>query len=540
VRALAVLGFGIALLYCAAALRFPLLAIYSQPLQNLDKLTAERGPIGLVLLVYVLLLFGSYALGLLALRGGGPPDARWRRPALYLVLFGVPALFVLALMYTYPTTSLDLYDYLFRGRMLARYGANTFTAVPQDFPRDPLMDSRPTRFIPWARAVTAYGPLWEGMSWLTARLAGERPGPAPAGIDPYLRQLLLAYKGLGALGYLLCGCAIWAALSKADPRSRLMGAYLWLWNPLVLWESVAAGHNDAWMALLIVLAVWALSGAQGLASAGAAPAAARRAPARRGAAQPAGRPVSAFLILTAGGLIKYSALFLGPALLVSAARQCSGWRAALRLALLVGLACAALGALAYAPFWAGPATFRAFGDRGTLFTASWLAVLQAWIVEQRWMSQQHAQALASALGLSLLSSGVCWSAARAWLAPREAARHCFWLMIWFLLVCNTWFQPWYLLWALALAALQPRRSEQVRLIVLFCCTAMLSYVANSLLRPILDVPSGALPPDSARWNLLLCLVIYIPPLLALMWRLTGKIRIRRSERLARLQRPSTG
>lgn len=537
-RALAVLGVGVAFLYVAAALRFPLLAIYDQPLQNLDRLTAERGPIGLVLLGYVLLLFGSYALGLLALRGSGPPDARWRGRALTLALFGLPLLFVAALLLTYPTTSLDLYDYLFRGRMLARYGANTFTAVPQDFPSDPLMSSRPTRFIPWSRAVTAYGPLWEGMSWLTARLAGERPGPAPTAIDPWLRWLILGYKGLGALGYLLCGLAIWAALARADPRSRVLGTYLWLWNPLALWESVAAGHNDAWMALLIVLSVWAASGAQGLAAGGAPPAPGKAFSARKGAVRPDGRPILAFLILTLGGLIKYSALFLGPLLLASALRQSRGWRAGLRLTLLGGLACLALVALAYAPFWAGAATFKAFGDRGTLFTASWLAVLQALLVERGWMDQQNAQALAATAGLSLLAAGVCWSAAWAWLSPRAVARQCFWLMSWFLLVCSTWFQPWYLLWALALVALQPRRADLVRLMGLFCCTAMLSYVANSFLRPALDVPAGALAPESARWNLLLCLLIYAPPLLTLLWRATGSIRVRRSERLARLQRPS--
>ncbi len=72
------------------------------------------------------------------------------------------------LLWVYPFSSVDLYDYLFRGRMLARYGANTFTQIPQNYSTDPLFE-----FVAWRRAVTAYGPLWEGLSWLTARLAGE-------------------------------------------------------------------------------------------------------------------------------------------------------------------------------------------------------------------------------------------------------------------------------------------------------------------------------------------------------------------------------
>src|SRR5262249_1227473 len=140
-----------------------------------------------------------------------------------------------------------------------RYQANTFVLVPHDFKDDPFLT-----YVAWKRAVTAYGPLWEGMSWLTARLAGQAPGhvSTAATRDAELLRLLLAYKGLAALGCLLCGAAIGLALGRAAPRWRLAGLYLWLWNPLALWESIAAGHNDAWMALLIVLAVWAI-GRQG-------------------------------------------------------------------------------------------------------------------------------------------------------------------------------------------------------------------------------------------------------------------------------------
>ncbi|HEU4323325.1 MAG TPA: hypothetical protein VFS21_09240 [Roseiflexaceae bacterium] len=524
-RALAVLGAGIVFIYLAAVLRFPLLAIYNLPLQNLDKLTGASGATGMVMASCLAMLFGSYALGALSLRGNAPAgDWRWRSGALYLVLFGMPLLFVLVLLFAYPTTSLDLYDYLFRGRMLARYQVNTFIFAPQDFPSDPLMDSRPVRFIPWSRAVTAYGPLWEGMSWLTARLAGETPGEGVATIDPSLLRLLLGYKALGALGYLLCGCAIWLALARAEPRMRLLGTYLWLWNPLALWESVAAGHNDAWMALLIVLAVWAASGSLGLSPAGQSP------PRRGPQPPPEGRPLLAFLILTAGGLIKYSALFLGPVLLVSALRQQGSREARLRLVVGGALACGGLVALAYAPFWAGLDTFRAFGDRGTLFTASWLAVLQALLVEQRLMEQGPAQQLASALALALLVAGVLWSAARAWVEPRAVARHCLWLMLWFLLVCNTWFQPWYLLWALALVALQPHRTAMVAVLGIFCCTGMLTYLANTFLRTAIDVPVGAWPGESAAWNILLSLLIYAPPLLGLLWRERRRETVRRGAR----------
>ena len=164
---LVLLGLGSAIVYATALLRFPLVGIYNYPLQNLDKLTLSDRATGIVLAGSVLLLFASYATGALLLDRAialGPRGGRRLAP----VVLGFPVLFIILLLLVYPTTSVDLYDYLFRGRMLARYNANTFLLVPRDFRTDPLFP-----YVAWKGAVTAYGPVWEGMSWLVARLAGE-------------------------------------------------------------------------------------------------------------------------------------------------------------------------------------------------------------------------------------------------------------------------------------------------------------------------------------------------------------------------------
>jgi hypothetical protein len=563
-----VLGCGAALLYTLLLLRFPLAVLYDCPRTNLDKLTRiEATPLGLPLRFYdcpnypldnlthpdiptglamlfgTLLLFGGYALGAWAL-GRSTTDGRevedrrrrildprssilhprWLSQQLTtLALVGFPLLFLALLLRVYPATSVDLYDYLFRGRMLARYGANTFVQVPQDFLADSLFD-----YAAWRRAVTAYGPLWEGMSWLTARLAGERPhatmptaqfvspglGTVYSGYTPAaaleLLRLMLAFKGLAALGFLLCGAAIWGALGRIAPGQRRLGLYLWLWNPLALWESVGAGHNDAWMALFIVLAVWAFSPRQGDHEIRSQGETVLNQSVSLSPSLLVSRSVWAFLALTAGGLIKFLSLFLGPVFLGAALRRLPDWRTRARLVLAAGLVCLAFAALAYAPFWAGWATFRNFGDRATLFTATWLATLRAGLAA-RGVAQGLAQQIATTIGLWLLIGGMAWASWRAWCAPERVAAHALWLLLWFLFVCNTWFQPWYLFWPLALAALQPWRGRMLLVVGLLCCTAMLGcYVAWSFLRPQLgwDV-------ESARWNALLCVLIYAPPLLAL-------------------------
>src|SRR4051812_7435277 len=315
---LVLLGLGSALCYAAALMHFPLLAIYAQPIQNLEKLTNDDPLTGLALTGWTLLVFGGYAIGAIVLaqevrrnrRGGeegrerAAPHIRTPSPfhrfTLIAGLLGFPLIFLVLLILVYPTTSVDLYDYMFRGRMLAQYQANTFTQIPVEFNTDPLF-----WYVAWRKAVTAYGPLWEGMSWLTARLAGERPGRllyGQAAQYQALLHLMLAYKGLSALGFLGCGAAIWVTLRRTALAWRWLGLYLWLWNPLALWESLAAGHNDAWMAMLIVLAVGLLVPRQADKETGRHADTVSLSP---------GLPVSlsvciaAFLILTAGGLVKY-------------------------------------------------------------------------------------------------------------------------------------------------------------------------------------------------------------------------------------------
>jgi hypothetical protein len=528
---LAILGAASAICYGGALERFPLLSIYARPIQNLDKLTNADGWVGLALLVGVVSLFVGYGAGAIALADARAEYAGRRTPWWFAVaVIGFPLIFLVLLALVYPTTSVDLYDYMFRGRMLVRYQANTFISTPSDFKSDPLF-----WYTAWRRAVTAYGPLWEGLSWLTARMAGEAPvvlrsGNVPGlhGGDPVregdLLRLMLAYKGLSAVGFLFCGAAIWLTLRRNAPEYRWLGLYLWLWNPLALWESLAAGHNDAWMAALIVLAVGALAGSED----------------RGWRIEDGGwkknsilhppssilkRSMLSFLALTAGGLIKFPALMFGPLLLTAALRRLANWRARLQLVLAGGLACAALVALSYAPFWVGWATLRNFSDRGTLFTNSWLAVLQAHLtlaeVKQLVPAKtllalvvpaEESQPLAVGIGLGLLAFGVIWATWRSWCRPEAIARHALWLLLWFLFLCNPWFQPWYLLWALALLAIQPWRFGAARVVGVFCGTAMLSYLGGVFLLPLLgwDV-------DGAEWNALTSALIYLPPLLALLW-----------------------
>ncbi|MEM8533156.1 MAG: hypothetical protein AAGF95_20085 [Chloroflexota bacterium] len=480
------IGAAFLLIYIAAWSRFPLLSFYTRPIQNLDKITDSDVLTGLVITGSLTLLFAGYALGAMVLH-----SLSRRNVFVYGAILVLPAAFVGVLLFVHPATSIDVYDYLFRGRMLASYEANTFVQVPRDFEEDPLFE-----YVAWRGAVTAYGPLWERMSWVTARLAGESPTTS-ASADALL-PLLFAYKTLGAFGFLLCGAAIWGALGVISPSQRWLGLYLWLWNPLVLWESVAAAHNDAWMALAIIIAVWAL-----------APRHTPSAYSRVSPAIPAGGLIS-LQALTLGGLIKYLTPFLGPLALASSLRRLPTWRLRWRLIVFGGLICLGFVVAAYAQFWAGWETFRNIGARGNLFTASWLASFQAYL-ETR-IGEDRSEQVASVFGSALLLLGMLWATWRSWEAPMKVAEHMLWLLLWFLFVCNPWFQPWYLIWLVALAALQPWRMRMLWVVGTFCLSAMMSYAAVAFLLPVLDWERSGW-----AWNGLISLIIYVPPLLVLGW-----------------------
>jgi hypothetical protein len=499
---LLLVGISSALIYGALLVRFPLLELYQIPLQNLNHLKLAEWPKGLLMIGCIMFLFGGYSLGAFGLAITRP-----RRMTL-LLLIGFPLLFVALLLLVQPVTSTDLYDYLFRGRMLARYRVNPFVAIPGQFPHDPLL-----KYVAWKQVVTAYGPLWERLSWLTARLAGQAPGAPDGPAALVLLRLLLAYKGLVVLGFLLCGGAIWAALKHVAPEQRWLGLYLWLWNPLVLWEAVGNGHNDVWMALGIVLAVWAM---------GWRHTDTRTSRQAEQAPQSPPLPISlspyllAFLALTAGGLIKFMAFFFGPVVLAASLRRLPTWRARARLFVIGGAAFLITLVASYVPFWAGWETLRNIGDRRSLFTATWLAALQARL--KLVIPEDQAGAIVAWIGLGLLLAGVAWAAWRAWRAPEDLPKHMLWLVLWFLFVANPWFQPWYVIWPLALVALQPWRTRAVLAVNLFCVMALIGYVVGGFL------PALGLDERSAVREILMSVFLYVPPLLVFGWgRLTRPV-----------------
>jgi rSAM/selenodomain-associated transferase 1 len=171
------------------------------------------------------------------------------------------------------------------------------------------------------------------------------------------------------------------------------------------------------------------------------------------------------LALVVGALFKFIPLLMLPAATLVALRDLPHARARARFLLVTFAAAALLVLLAYAPFWHGLDTLDV-ERRQELFTTSLPAV--GYSLLQTPLGSEPAAALVSrvAAGLTALFAlgQAVWAwRDRTWLGFPRAA---FNILMFYLLLTCLWFQSWYAIWPLGIAALLPP-GHAARLAALF-------------------------------------------------------------------------
>jgi hypothetical protein len=320
---------------------------------------------------------------------------------------------------------------------LGVYGANPFRDVASQFAGDPFYP-----YVAWRRTPSAYGPIWETLAAGTARLAGD-----------HIIANVLAFKLMGGLFLAVSVGLVAVILRRIAPERALAGVALLAWNPVVLYETIGNGHNDMAMAVWLLAAAWAIL---------------------------CRRYTLSVLALLVGALVKFIPLLLLPIAVTIALRDLPGARARLRFLAVTTLAACGLVAISYGPFWYG---FEILGlaRRADLFTASLPSTLNAWLQLNLGIRNADWQISIVAAGLTgLFVLGQCRHTWRdsSWLNFAQAA---FNILTFYLLVTCVWFQQWYTVWPLAVAALLPP-GHAPRLAVLFGFAAMSKHlIAGPLL-----------------------------------------------------------
>jgi hypothetical protein len=409
---MAFLGVGLAtaFLYAVWTVWVPLLPDnLTTPLLDLGKITGYRWPAAALYLELVLGLYALYALGYRLVAHGTVRLAK---------IFAFGAVFCVALLWAYPATAVDVFGYVAHGRLLAIHRVNPFVFAPSEFPYDPIIP-----YLAFPNEPSQYGPVWVLLDGGLALLAR----------GSLLSEVLL-YKAVAALAH-VAGAGLVFGIARrlgADLPMARASAYLYLWNPTLLWEMVANAHNDGVMMLLGLGAAWLFV---------------------------AGRNLLVLPAVAAGALVKVPVGIVAPVFFLGL------WRRNRARALEGGLLGLTLAAVVYHPFWEGPTTLTAL-KRTDLFTASLGSVLRLALAPSVGLPDASGVARWTSLGgFAGVALFALWQARRAE-SSRAILRLAYFTLLAGLLLATTWFQAWYIVWPLGLGAAlaDPRRHLEVALL----------------------------------------------------------------------------
>jgi len=415
-------------IYLAFTLPFPLIRYYaSDPPLDYAKLTGHSTLGFLAYLAGVGALFGLHLLSLRAL-ASGRMDTNGHTVR-FVLLSG--AAFGLILLFSYPQTAIDLFIYAIRTRGWALYGLSPFSTTPQAFPTsDPWLGLAGE----WAGAASPYGPAWEWLSLGLYHLSGGN----------YLGHLF-AIKTVSLLATLGSSGLVYQILRRIRPQWALVGMAFFIWNPLVLLESVQNAHNDIVMMFFMLLAIWAyVHLSQGL----------------------AGRQQLFFSGIFIGGLalsilVKFVTLLVLPFFLLGFASQQQTWGRRTGVLAFYGLAITLIVLLAMAPGWPGLDNWAVL-QAGRQAGRSLLALLVLTLAPR--MGVAAAFDVASVILYAILGGIYLWGLRRVLRSQRKSQqeistfpetpiRIAFYIFFWYVLCVVPVFHAWYLLWCLPLAAL---------------------------------------------------------------------------------------
>lgn len=386
----------------------------------------------------------------------------------WMIVIGGSLAFNIAFLFMAPLDARDIYDNIFHGRIVGVHGANPFHDLISRFPNDPFF-----KYPWWKNSPSAYGPLWEALAGVTARLAGDG-----------IIANILAFKILPGIFHLASIAVVVAFLRRIQPQHALFGALLLGWNPVVLYETWGNGHNDIAMMFWILFA--ALLIIQKRYSLGV-------------------------LSLVAGALIKFIPILLIPAVMLIGYRGLRSLKPRIWFIVKTSLGSACLVIIAYFPFWNGMATFS-IGRRMTMFTTSFPAVLYGALKPSLgWAEAANLISIGSLVLLGIFTLIQSFRAQKQ--NPAEDfLQAAFNILAFYLLVTCLWFQQWYGVWLLSLA---PLLSERARRFALFFGFWVLT---KQLIFVQLYIPNMADKPALTIWlePLMALTVLGIPWIYALL------------------------
>jgi hypothetical protein len=338
----------------------------------------------------------------------------------WMIVIASSIAFIVLFLFMAPLDARDIYDNIFHGRILGVYGANPFRDLISSFPHDPFF-----KYPWWKNSPSAYGPLWEALAGITARLAGDA-----------IIANILAFKILPGIFHLMSIAVVVAFLRRTQPQHALAGALLLGWNPVVLYETWGNGHNDITMMFWILLAALFISQK---------------------------RYSLGILSLVAGTLIKFIPILLIPTATLLSFHSLENIKSRFWFIVKTSLAGLILIMIAYLPFWSGMATFS-IARRMRMFTTSIPALMYTLLKPAIGWSEAARLVSLGAFGLLAIFTVIQTLRVQKQESTEDFLQTAFNILAFYLLVTCLWFQQWYGIWLIALAPLLPVPSRRFALV----------------------------------------------------------------------------
>jgi len=349
------------------------------------------------------------------------------------VLLGTPLVFQLFWLFTRPVLSIDLYSYLVDSHS-ASIGLNPYLHAPRDLGHLPFgieltrLGWRPTH------GPAPYGPLW--ISIMAA--LGRTGASLPAEIIASKSIILVANSG--------CAIVVYLILKEMRPALALVGATAYWWNPATLTEAAAEGHNDALMALAVLLGIWSLI--------------------RQ-------RPMLGALGWTAGVLTKYVPAVLAPAFVTFLWRTSTNRRAKVFTLIAMAGLCLITTAVMFAPFWAGFRTLQGLREGAQLKFTNGSSGALFWLLGELGIGTAAAAHLTRlVLGGALFT--VLVIASRSVRDRQTFVIACATISLSYVLLASPRFWPWYVTLPAALLCASGRMRDIVLAYVLTLCARLVA------------------------------------------------------------------
>ena len=333
-------------------------------------------------------------------------------------ILATAAVFAVTLVFVYPITAIDIFAYVDQSWIMVHYHQNPIFVPPAAFPADPLMHLSDG----WSGAGAPYGPLGLVIDALPVLVAR----------GDLLWSLVLLKIFFSAM-LLLSAYLVYRVLRQVAPGRALEGLVLVAWNPMVLFETSANGHNDIAMMVFALFALLVIV---------------------------EGDLVFGVVLLAAACLIKFATLILLPLFVVYGLTRLPRARVRLRFAVLSFASSLAVATAAYARFWQGPDTLAHLVTQNQRYLDSFSSV----VMDFGGPGVRGDQA--ALVGRVLF---LCAYVVAIVLCTRDAQgflRGCFLAMFAFLAFGLTNVESWYAIWPVLLAATVPTAGERLTGIVL--------------------------------------------------------------------------